>query len=100
MAVVADFILPGLSREDYDRLRAAVGWLDDPPVGGIAHLTWWEGDDCHNVDAWDDEAAMGAFSDERLGLAMAELGLQLEPRVTFYPAHEVFAPDAVRITAT
>jgi hypothetical protein len=31
MAVVADFILPGLSTEDYDRIRAAVNWLDNPP---------------------------------------------------------------------
>jgi hypothetical protein len=100
MAVIADFILPGLSRDDYDRLRAAVGWLDDPPTGGIAHLTWWEGDDCHNIDAWEEEAAMGAFIESRLAPAMAELGLQVEPQVTFHGAHEVFAPRAVRTTAT
>lgn len=100
MAVIADFVLPGLSREDYDRLRAAVDWLADPPTGGIAHLTWWDRDDCHNIDAWEDEAAMAAFSENRLGPAMAELGLQVEPQVTFHPAHEVFAPEAIRITAT
>jgi hypothetical protein len=100
MAVVADFILPGLSPEDYDRIRAAVDWLDNPPERGIAHVTWWEGDDCHNVDVWEDEASMGAFIETRLGPAMAELGIQVEPQVTFHPAHEAFAPSAVRITAT
>ena len=100
MAVVADFILPGLSREDYDRVRAAVNWLDEPPTGGIAHLTWWDGDDCHNIDSWEDEAAMAAFVESRLGPAMAELGINVEPQVTFHPAHEVFAPQAIRILAT
>ncbi len=100
MAVIADFVLPGLSREDYDRLRAAVDWLNNPPIGGIAHVTWWDGDDCHNVDSWEDEAAMSAFIETRLAPAMAQLGIQVDPRITFHAAHEVFAPQAVRITAT
>jgi len=100
MAVIADFILPGLSSDDYDRVRVAVGWLDEPPTGGIAHLTWWDGEDCHNIDAWENEDAMGAFIEARLGPAMAELGLAIEPRVTFHSAHEIFAPEATRITAT
>lgn len=100
MAVIANFILPGLSREDYDRVREAVDWLSNPPTGGIAHLTWWEGEDCYNVDVWEDDAAFASFTEDRLGPAMAELGLQVEPRVTFHPAHEVFAPKAVTITVT
>lgn len=100
MAVIADFILPGLSPEDYDRVRAAVDWLSTPPIGGIAHVTWWDGDDCHNIDVWEEEAAMTAFIEDRLGPAMAELGLQVEPKMTFHPAHEAFAPAAVRITTT
>ena len=100
MAVIAELVLPGLTREDYDRVRAAADWLSQPPTGGIAHVTWWEGEDCHNVDSWQDEAAMGAFIEQRLGPAMAELGVQVQPQVTVHPAHEVFAPEAVCITAT
>jgi hypothetical protein len=29
---------------------------------------------------------------------MAKAGVQVQPQVTFYPAHEVFAPKAVTIT--
>lgn len=100
MAVIADYFLPGLSREDYDRVRAAVDWLETPPTRGIAHLTWWDGEDCHNIDAWEDEAAMAAFVESRLAPAMADLGIQVGPQVTFHPAHEWFAPQAIRITAT
>ena len=98
MAIVAHVVLAGLSTEDYDRVREEAGWLKEPPAGGITHLTWWEGGDCHNVDAWDSEEAFNQFGQERLGPAMARAGVQAELRVTFQPAHEVYVPQAVTIT--
>ena len=98
MAVVAHVVLPGVTKEQYDQVREAVGWLAEPPVGGISHLTWWEGRDCHNVDAWESEEAFNKFGGERLGPSMAKVCVQVEPQVTFHPAHEVYAPQAVTIT--
>ena len=40
------------------------------------------------------------LGNDRLGPAMAKLGITAEPQVTFYPAHEVFLPKALTITAT
>lgn len=57
MAVVVYVILRGVSPEQYDAIRAEVGWLENPPDGGYAHLTWWEGEDNHNVDAWESQEA-------------------------------------------
>lgn len=51
MAVVAHVVLTGITKEQYNQVRAEVGWLDEPPVGGISHLTWWEAGDCHNMDS-------------------------------------------------
>jgi hypothetical protein len=45
MAVVVEVTLCGVSREEYDAVRARAGWLEEEPVGELAHLTWWEGDD-------------------------------------------------------
>ncbi len=98
MAVVAHVVLRGVSPEQYDRVRAEVGWLERPPEGGYSHLTWWEGDDCHNTDAWESEEAFDAFSTDRLGPAMGKVGIEVEPEVTFYPAHEVYAPKSVTLT--
>lgn len=99
MAVVAHVVLAGVTKEQYDKVRAAVGWLDEPPVGGISHLTWWEGEDCHNIDAWESEEAFGAFGENRLGPGMAEAGVAVQPQVTFHAAHEVFTPRSVTITS-
>lgn len=98
MAVIAQVVFRGASRDQYDRLRAAVGWLEQAPVGGYAHLTWWEGEDCFNIDAWESEADFAAFGADRLGPAMAALGIDIQPEVTFHPAHEIFLPKAITLT--
>ncbi len=98
MPVVAHVILRGVSPEQYDRVRAEVGWLERAPDGGYSHVTWWEGNDCHNMDAWESEAAFTAFAEGRLGPAMAKLGIAVEPEVTFHPAHEVYTPRSVKLT--
>jgi hypothetical protein len=99
MAVITHVLLSDVTPDQYDALRAEVGWLDAAPTGGLIHTTWWEGRDCHNLDAWESEAAYGAFGETRLGPAMAKLGIAVEPKVTFFPAHEVYAPKAATVTA-
>jgi hypothetical protein len=98
MAIVAHVIVPGITKEEYDQVREAVGWLEEPPAGGLSHLTWWEGGGCHNCDAWESEETFNAFAQDRLGPGMAKAGVQSEPQVTFHPAHEVYLPQAVTIT--
>lgn len=100
MAVIVHVTLPGVTPDDYDAVRAACGWLDVAPTGGLGHLTWWDGDDCHSVDAWESEETFGAFGQDRLGPAMAQVGVAVEPQVTFHPAHEVFLPAKLTITAS
>jgi hypothetical protein len=92
MAVIAHVVLEGVSKEQYDAVRDACGWLDDNPKGGLAHFSWWEGADSHNTDAWESEEAFIRFAEDRLGPAMAKVGVDVEPKVTFHAAHEVFLP--------
>lgn len=100
MAVIAHVVLEGVTPTEYDKVRAECGWLDETPDGGIAHLSWFDGAASHNVDAWESEAAFAAFAENRLGPAMARVGVTTEPKASFYPAHEVFLPAAQTITAT
>jgi hypothetical protein len=98
MPVIAHVVLRNVSPAQYDAVRAACGWLDTTPVGGLAHLAWWEGADNHNIDAWESEDAFARFGEDRLGPAMAKVGVDAAPEVTFHPAHEVFLPKAATIT--
>jgi hypothetical protein len=100
MPLIAHVTLKGVDPETYDKVRAEVGWLDSSPAGGFAHLAWFEGGDNHNVDVWESEAAFAAFGEQRLGPALAKLGVTAPPEVTFQPAHEVFLPEARTITVS
>ena len=100
MTVIASVSLPGLTSEQYDQLRAAVGWLETAPDGGIVHMAWWEDNVARGADAWESEAAFNTFGETRLGPAMAALGIQSELQVSFHPAHEVYVPGAVTLTAS
>ncbi len=100
MTIVCHMILPGVSRDQYDAVRAEVNWLQEPPAGRISHITWWEGDDCHNLDSCESEASFAAFGEGRLGPALAKVGVQVEPQAAFHQPHEVFVPRAVTITTS
>lgn len=89
MAVILDVVFPGLTRAEYDQLKAKVGWVESPPQGGIAHLVWWEGEDCHGVDVWESEQAWEAFGRDRMGPAAAELGIAMQATPAFRDPHEI-----------
>ena len=80
MPVIALVLLRGVSTEQYDAVRAETGWLEQTPEGGLGHMTWWEGNDCHNLDAWESEDAFNQFGADRLGPAMARAGVNVQPR--------------------
>ena len=100
MAVIAHVVIRDLTPGQYDRVRAEAGWLERVPEGGLAHLTWWQDGDCHNLDAWESEAAFAAFGETRLAPAMQRAGVDRRPEAIFFPAHEVYLPHARTITAT
>ncbi len=100
MALVVHVTIRGVTPAQYDAVRERAGWIEQPPAGGISHLTWWEGDDCHNVDGWESEEAFAAFVEHRLAPAMAAVGVTSEPETTFHPAHEIYTPHAGIVAPT
>jgi ketosteroid isomerase-like protein len=100
MTVVVHVTLRGVTRAQYDAVRERAGWIEQPPAGGLSHTTWWEGEDCHNLDGWESEAAFMAFGENRLAPAMAAVGLTTEPETTIHPAHEIYTPRAGIVAPT
>jgi len=100
MAVAVHVKLRGVTPAQYDAVRERAGWIEQPPTGGLSHTTWWEGEDCHNLDGWESEEAFAAFVEQRLAPAMAAAGVDTAPEVTMHPAHEVYAPRAGIVAPT
>jgi len=98
MPVVSKVTIRGVSAEQYDKLRDEVGWLNQPPIGGILHIAWWEGADAHGLDVWESPQDWEKFGRDRMGPAMAALGIDAQPEVEFIEPHEVFVPGAITLT--
>jgi hypothetical protein len=98
MPVSVSVVMRGVSLEQYDQLRKEVGWLEEAPTGGILHVVWAEGDDLRGLDVWESEDAFEAFGQDRLGPALAKLGIAVQPEATFRATHEVYVPKAVTLT--
>ena len=47
---------------EYDAVRRECGWLDQTPTGGLAHLTYFDGDVNYNIDAIDNVRAKAAMA--------------------------------------
>lgn len=77
---------------EYDQARELVGWDRDVPAGAKLHVSGFSDDGLHVLDVWESEEAFGAFMEQRLGPAIAEIGIQGQPDVMFFPLHGVFAP--------
>jgi hypothetical protein len=77
---------PQGSQEIYDKVRAKIGL--DAPAGGIFHAAGpspsggWR-----VIEVWDSEEDAQKFFKERLGPALAEVGLDAPPPPQFWPVH-------------
>ena len=78
--------------EEYDRAREQVGWDRETPTGAKLHVSGFADDGLHVLDVWESEQAFNDFMEQRLGPAVAEIGIAGQPDVKFFPLHGVFAP--------
>lgn len=77
-------------------VRRWAGWKNRQPAGCRTSHGGKPG--TATTDAWESEEAFNTFAAERLGPGMAKAGVESQPQVTLYPAHEVYAPQAVTLT--
>jgi hypothetical protein len=69
-----------------------VGWDRDVPNGAKLHVSGFADDGLHVTDVWESEQAFNTFFEQRLQPAIAEIGIEGQPDVKFFPLHGVFAP--------
>jgi hypothetical protein len=92
MAVAMHMEWPGVTAEQYDRVRQRVNWEVEAPEGAILHLASFTPEGARIVDVWESEAAFNRFLRDRLMPVVEEVGLSGEPRVQLYPVHALFTP--------
>lgn len=95
MAVVLSMRWDGVTPEQYDAVREAVGWEEQAPEGADLHVAWFEGGALHVTDVWESEGAWETFFAQRLGPAVEKVGLQGQPDARLLPLHRRFIAPGV-----
>ncbi|WP_030398654.1 hypothetical protein [Kitasatospora purpeofusca] len=95
MAEVLSMRWAGVTPEQYDATRVAVGWEERAPEGALMHVAWLEPGALRVVDVWTSRAAFEQFFAERLAAAVREAGITGEPETEFLPLHRRFIAPGV-----
>jgi hypothetical protein len=92
MRVVMMMRWDGVTPEEYDQVRGAVGWESDVPRGAVLHLACFDRSGMSVTDVWESAEDFQAFVDQRLMPKVKEAGISGEPEVQVTPLHALFAP--------
>ena len=84
---------PGLTQEQYDRVMSNLGLDKNPPAGGIFHVAGFTGGSLRVLDVWDSQQAFERFQNDRLTAAVQKAGITTQPKVQFFPVHNLYAPN-------
>jgi hypothetical protein len=93
MSVLTVTEIPGATADQYDRANEIMGIHGDAdaPEGLVQHVAASDGDSLVIVDLWDSEAALALFVQDRLGPALAEVGLRAQGETRTLPVHNMLA---------
>jgi len=84
---------PGVTEQQYHDVFNALGMDHNPPTGGIFHVAGFSGGTMRVLDVWESQGAFETFQRDRLVKAVQNAGIQSEPKVQFYPLHNIYAPN-------
>ena len=93
MATVMLMEWPGLTPEQYSSVMNSLGLDAKPPVGGMFHVAGFAGGSLRVLDIWESQQAFERFQQERLTSAVQKAGITSQPRVQFFPVHNLYAPN-------
>jgi hypothetical protein len=92
LAVVWLLEWDGLTPEQYEALREAIGWETDVPDGLQAHVASFSDKGLVLVEVWQSADHVQPYMDGRFLPAVQALGIRSTPRVDLYKAHRLFLP--------
>jgi hypothetical protein len=88
--------LDGVTRAQYDSLRALVAWERQAPAGLRVHVASFdEHDVLCIVEVWDSVEQRDAFARDRVNPALGQVGMAMQPQRTTDEAHHFFVPAPV-----
>jgi hypothetical protein len=93
MATVMSMEWPGVAPEQYEQVMTILDLDANPPDGGVFHVSGFTGGSLRVLDVWESEQAWDRFLNERIMPAVEQAGIETQPQVEVYPAHNVYTPS-------
>jgi hypothetical protein len=93
MSTVMSMEWAGITQDQYNQVMRTLDLDKNPPAGGIFHVAGFTGSTLRVVDIWESQQAFEKFQKDRLAAAVQKAGISGQPKVQFYPAHNIFVPN-------
>lgn len=90
----------GVTQDQYTQIMRALDLDKNPPAGAIFHVAGFSSGSLRVLDIWESQQAFEKFQKERLNSAVQKAGITSQPKVEFYPAHNIYAPNIETIRKT
>ncbi len=87
----------GVTEKQYHDIFTALGLDHNPPSGGILHVAGFSGGTLRVLDVWGSQGEFEKFQHDRLMHAVQHAGIHTQPKVQFYPLHNIYAPNLEEI---
>jgi len=97
MATVMLMEWPGVTGEQYNRVMSHLGLDSNPPSGAIFHVSGFSEGALRVLDIWDSQQAFERFQKERLTAAVQKAGIASQPKIKFFPVHNIYAANVEAI---
>ena len=90
----------GITQDQYNQVMRTLDLDKNPPAGAIFHVAGFKAGTLHVLDVWDSQQAFEKFQKDRLTAAVQKTGITSQPKVQFYPVHNIYAPNLEFIRKT
>jgi hypothetical protein len=90
MAIGIRVVLDGATAEMFDQVNALIDPDSNPPQGLLFHASGPTAGGYAAIDFWESRADFDRFAQERIGPAMAALGVTVAPDIEEFEVHEHF----------
>jgi len=93
MSTVMSMEWTGVTQDQYNQVMRILDLDKNPPAGGIFHVAGFTAGTLRVVDVWESQQAFEKFQKDRLTAAVQKAGIAGQPKVQFYPVHNIFVPN-------
>ena len=82
-----------VKQDQYNQVMRTLDLDKNPPAGGIFHVAGFTAGTLHVLDVWESQQAFERFQKDRLPADLQKAGITSQPRVQFYPVHNIYVPN-------